>query len=67
MENRMTLQDVMVDMRSRGLRMNMASISTGIKCGAFPFGKVLNVGGTGRATFLILRSDYERWADENLR
>ena len=63
----MTLNDVMLDMRRRGLRMTLRSISSGIKCGAFPFGKVIGVGETGRTTFLIIRSDYEQWADANLR
>lgn len=63
---RMTLNDVMVDMRKRGLTMTVKSISDCLKSGVFPFGHVINTGSTGRTTFLILRKDYEAWADEYL-
>lgn len=63
---RMTVADVMKDMRSRGLPMNPKTISECLKTGALPFGHVLNVGDSGRTTFLIFRKDYEAWADEYL-
>ena len=59
----MTLREVQMDLRERGIKKSAAAISKGIKCGLFPFGSVTNIGDTGRATFLILRVDYENWAD----
>lgn len=68
MENpRMTIHEVMVDMRSRGLPMSLKTISECLKSGVFPFGHILNTGPTGRTTFLILRKDYEAWAAEYLK
>lgn len=68
MENpRMTIHEVMVDMRSRGLPMGLKTISECLKSGVFPFGHILNTGPTGRTTFLILRKDYEAWAAEYLK
>ena len=64
MKPTMTLQDVRMDLRARGFRISPAMISQNIKSGLFPFGKVINVGDTGRTTILILRNDYEKWADE---
>lgn len=63
---RMTTKELMEDMRGRGLPMTLATISECLKSGIFPFGHVLNEGTSGRTTFLILRKDYERWAEEYL-
>ena len=63
---RMTLDDVLLDMRELGMKMNKKHISQCMKDGTFPFGKVISVGPTGRTTFLIMRKDYERWANEFL-
>lgn len=63
---RMTIHDVMADMRERGLPMTYKTISDCLKNGIFPFGHVIGTGSSGRATFLILRKDYEAWADEYL-
>lgn len=61
---RMTVEDVSKDLRARGMPMSKDAVSSSIKSGAFPFAKIINVGKTGRTTFLILRKEYESWADE---
>lgn len=64
MPQKMTLREVQLDLRSRGLRMSQVTIAESIRNGTFTFGSVLGVGATGRTTFLIIRSDYEKWAAE---
>lgn len=63
---RMTLAEVVADMRSRGVRIKVNTLSDGIASGTFPFGSILSVGETGRRSILILRCDYEKWAAEKL-
>lgn len=63
---RMTLDDVLADMRSRGCPMHKKALSDLIKNGTFPFATILNVGKTGRTSFLTLRPQYEAWANENI-
>lgn len=63
---RMALRDVCADMRLRGMSMSQKSLADGIALGAFPFGTVLSVSDTGVRNILILRKDYEAWADEYL-
>lgn len=63
---KMTHKDVMEDLRSRGFPIGLAAISRNIQTGVFPFGTVVNKGVSGRVTTLILRSEYEKWADENI-
>ena len=65
-KGRMTLDDVIVDLRSRGCPINKKVLSDLLKNGTFPFATVLNVGKTGRTSFLILRPQYEAWANENI-
>lgn len=62
----MTIKEVADDLRSRGMGMAYKTITTNIENGTFPFGRILNTGETGRRTFMILRRDYEAWADEYL-
>ena len=62
---RMTIRDVCIDLRSRGAGMSQKAVSNCIADGTFPFGKVLSVT-NGRRHILILRKDYENWANENL-
>lgn len=57
----MTLQDVYSAMRDAGIPCSFRSISAGITCGAYPFGRVVAVGETGRKTFEIFRVDFEAW------
>lgn len=63
---RMTIQDVCRDLRSRGMGLNHKTVTDGIESGLFPFGRLLATNPSGRRTFLILRKDYEAWADENV-
>lgn len=62
MKPRMTLNEVLAQMRKRGMAMGQETLSNGIADGTFPFGKVVSIGKTGRRNFLILRADFERWA-----
>ena len=57
----MTLQDVYHAMREAGISCCPKSISAGISCGAYPFGRVVATGETGRKTFEIFRVDFEAW------
>lgn len=57
----MTLKEVYDEMRDVGIRCSFKSISAGITCGAYPFGRVVAVGETGRKTFEIFRVDFENW------
>ena len=66
MKARMTLDDVLSDMRSRGCPMGKKILSDLIKNGTFPFGTIVSVGKTGRTSFVILRPQYEEWADKNI-
>lgn len=63
---RMTLDDVLADMRANGMPMEKRVLSECLKKGIFPFATVLGISPTGRANFLIMRRDYERWAAEYL-
>lgn len=63
---RMTVKQVMDDMKIRGLPMTYKTVTECLKSGVLPFGHVLNEGGSGRTTFLIFRKDYETWANEYL-
>lgn len=57
----MTLRDVYYEMREAGIRCSMKVISDGIATGAYPFGRVVNIGETGRRTVQIFRVDFEAW------
>lgn len=63
---RMTVHDVIADMRERGFPIGLKTLSAGIDQGLFPFIRVIGVGETGRRNLLILRKDYEDWAEEYL-
>ena len=63
---RMTLDDVLADMRAHGMPMEKSVLSRCLKEGIFPFAHILSVGPTGRANFLIMRKDYLEWANEYL-
>ena len=63
---RMTLDDVLSDMRAHGMGMDKRVLSQCLKEGIFPFAKILGIGPTGKANFLIMRRDYEIWAQEYL-
>ena len=57
----MTLRDVYYEMQAAGIRCSMKVISDGIATGAYPFGRVVNIGETGRRTLQIFRVDFEAW------
>ena len=68
----MTVREVYYAMRAAGIRCNTKMISAGIACGAYPFGRVVSTGETGRRTLEIFRVDFEAWLEskmpkENLR
>jgi len=63
---RMTLDDVLADMRAHGMTMEKKVLSECLKREVFPFATILKTGPTGRTTFLIMRRDYEKWAAEYL-
>ena len=62
---RMTVAQVIHDMRTRGIPIGQKNLVCGIESGAFPFGRVISVGETGRRTLLITASSYYSWADEH--
>ena len=66
MKPRMSVNDVLAEMRQRGMPIGQGTLSDGIADGTFPFGKVISTGKAGRRTFLILRRDFEKWAEDYL-
>ena len=64
---RLTVNELLADMRNRDFNISQKTLNEGIDAGCFPFIKVLGVGKTGRRNLLIMRRDYEKWADEYLR
>lgn len=58
---KMTLMEVYREMRDAGISCSPKSISAGIACGAYSFGRVSGVGETGRRTLEIYRVDFEAW------
>ena len=63
---KMTLLDVCKDMRSRGFKIKESTLSDCLATGVFPFGTLINTGKSGRRTYMILRHNYESWAEENI-
>ena len=57
----MTVIEVMTEMRKVGIHCNARQISDGIAMGVYPFGRVSNVGSTGRKTLEIFRIDFDAW------
>ena len=57
----MTLSEVYREMRDAGIRSSPKCISAGIASGAYPFGRVVSEGETGRRTLEIFRVDFENW------
>ena len=66
MNPRMTVRDVMVELRKRGFSISQYVLAAGIEKGMFPLGQVVRKGPTGKRCFLILRKDFESWAKEHL-
>ncbi len=63
---RMTLEQLVQDMRRRNVHLDKKNLSNLICDGTFPIGKVLNVTTTGHRNILVLASDYYPWADQKL-
>ena len=63
---RMTLDDVLNDMRSKGMPMSKKSLCECLKQGVFPWAHTIGTGPNGRNNYLIMRRDYEAWASEYL-
>lgn len=57
----MTLMEVYYAMREAGIPNTPSRISAGIASGAYPFGRVVCVGVTGRRTLEIFRVDFYAW------
>lgn len=57
----MTILDVYYAMREAGIATSPTRISAGIASGAYPFGRVVSTGETGRRTIEIFRVDFEAW------
>ena len=59
----MTLREVYYAMREAGIPCNMKMISAGIASGAYPFGRVVSVGETGRRTLEVYKVDLYAWLE----
>ena len=57
----MTIMDVYHAMRAAGISTSPTRISAGIASGAYPFGKVIATGETGRRTVEIYQVDFDAW------
>ncbi len=62
----MTLMEVYYEMRDAGISCSPTSISAGIACGAYPFGRIKSVGKTGRRNIEIFRVDFEAWLETKM-
>lgn len=60
----MTLQEVLDDMKNRGMGMSRTKFGKLLDRGMFPFVEIVNVGETGRRTFFVIRYKYETWAND---
>lgn len=63
---KMTLMEVYQEMRSAGISSSPKAISAGVACGAYPFGRVVSTGETGRRTLEIYRVDFEAWLETKI-
>lgn len=59
----MTVTEVYHEMRAAGIPCSPTTVSSGIASGAYPFGRVVSTGETGRRTLEIFRVDFEAWLD----
>lgn len=62
----MTLLEVYHAMRDAGIPCTPKRISAGIETGAYPFGRVVAVGETGRKTLEIFRVDFYAWLESKI-
>ncbi len=63
---RMTLDDVLADMRAHGMSMGKPALITCLREGIFPFAHIIGEP-SGKTNFLIMRRDYDAWAEEYLK
>lgn len=63
---RMTLSEVLAEMRAQGMSIGQATLADMIEAGKVPFATMIGYGPTGRRCFLILRADFEEWAKKYL-
>lgn len=62
----MTVREVYYAMREAGIPCNEKMISAGIASGAYPFGRVVAVGETGRRTLEVFRVDFDAWLETRI-
>lgn len=62
---RMTLDEILDDMRLNGMSMGKDLLIACLRDGVFPFAHIV-VNSNGRANHLIMRKDYEAWAEDYL-
>lgn len=62
----MTLRETYYAMREAGIPCNEKMISAGIASGAYPFGRVVQTGETGRRTLEIFRVDFDTWLETRI-
>ena len=62
----MTLHEIYEEMRGAGIRCSPRTISEGIACGAYPFGRIVSVGETGRKTIEVFRVDFRNWLETKI-
>ena len=60
---RMTLDDVLTDMRAHGMKMGKELLTRCLEENVFPFSKNVVLEG-GHNNFIIMRRDYNAWAEE---
>ena len=61
---RMTLEDVVQELRRHGISMSKKTLADGTSQRVFPFGQEIRTGKTGRRTFIIMKADFEKWLEE---
>lgn len=62
----MTVTEVYYAMRDAGIPCSPTKVSAGIASGAYPFGRVVCVGETGRRTLEIFRVDFDAWLETRI-
>ena len=62
----MTIMEVYLAMRNAGIPSSPKKISASIASGAYPFGRVVNVGETGRKTIEVFRVDFQSWLESKI-
>lgn len=58
---RMTLREIQLQMRELGERHGQDYIASAIASGQYDFGKIGNIGKTGRREVIVYQSDFDKW------